>query len=168
MNDLIVQKCCDFIKSQEGRVVDQYGHHVVYLDQAGFPTIGYGSRDITLINLGKISEEQAIIALRNRIYIILQWIEIAVGLDIFSRLNPNQLIALVSLYYNLGDPRKTPRLIEKLKNLDFDGACLEFADCNKITISGNKVVSRGLDARRKREMELFKHQIVSDRFSVRQ
>ena len=149
-----------FLKKWEGRVVDKDGFHVVYVCAAGKRTIGYGETDPAIVNRERLTEKQAIALLKIRIrqvksHILNSKNKIHVKMEIWNKMTENQKTALISLIYNMGKLEKCPKLVEKLNSGDFSGAVLEFADCNKGTVNGKKVVIKGLDNRRKAEMRLW-------------
>lgn len=136
-----------FIKQYEG-----YSPRM-YRDVAGLPTIGYG----TLIDeaseqwllTANISEAEATNLLAGDLYRF----ENAVNTLVTAPLNQNQFDALVSLNYNIGvNNFKTSSLLKSINN----NASKEEIETNwKKWHLVKGVISKGLDNRRKAELELY-------------
>jgi lysozyme len=124
-----------------------------YLDEAGYPSIGYGHKIKSGENFdGGITQQQAEVLLRQD----LRDAENAVNTLVTVPLNQNQFDALVSFTFNIGvNAFKNSTLLKKLNDYDYQGALAELARWNKVTVNGEKVVSDGLALRRAREQELF-------------
>lgn len=144
---MITKEALELIKKSEGLRL------YAYLDAVGVWTIGYGHTSAAgdpLVYKGmRISKEEAEEILRNdleRIYIP------AVTRNVKVPLNPNQLGALVSFVYNLGEGNfKKSTLLKKLNKGDYKGAASEFPKWNK---AGGKIL-KGLVIRRDAERALF-------------
>jgi lysozyme len=126
--------------------------HVPYQDQAGLWTIGYGH----LIKAGEsfveISEAEAV-ALRQADQKIA---EDAVNSAVTVPLTQPMFDALVSFAFNVGvGAFRGSTLLRELNSGDYAGARARFAEWNKVTVRGVKVVSNGLIARRELEADLF-------------
>lgn len=122
-----------------------------YLCPAGKPTIGWGHT--FNVKMGqKISEAQAEIFLDHDY----QEAEEAVTRLVKVPLTDNQLGALVSFVFNLGEGNlKTSTLLKKLNLGDYDGAAAEFDKWVYATVKGVKTKLNGLVVRRKLERALF-------------
>lgn len=129
------------IKQYEGLKLE------AYLCPAGIPTIGYGhTRGVKLGQ--KISAAQAEVFLDHDY----EEAEDAVNRLITVPLTDNQLGALTSFVFNLGEGRLLgSTLRRKLNNGDYKGAAAEF---DKWVYSGGKKLN-GLIARRAAERKLF-------------
>lgn len=148
---LLSQEAVDLIKTYEGYSPKPY------LCPAGIPTIGYGSTfyangvKVTLQD-SPINQQIANDLLEltlNKIFIpgVLRYCPVLINY-------PNKLGAIVSFAYNLGIGRlQASTLRRKINQQDWDGAADELLKWN--LVSGK--VSKGLDARRKAETELFLH-----------
>jgi len=153
------QKGIDFLKGYESEV-KKNGKHVLYDDDLGFCTIGYGH----LVNGKKsckniankyknkykngLSDTKAKDLLKEDI----ESRERAVNKKVKKPICQQEFDALLSLYYNIPMAfNKKYKLINKLNKGDYDGAKKEFASWRK---GGGKVLS-GLVKRRKAEMKMF-------------
>jgi len=134
-----------------------------YIDSAGYPTIGYGSRfypngkEVKMTD-ASISEMFASSMLGNH---MLKEVRPIIDKYVKTPLNENQKEALESFVYNLGwaafrnsDGSKTG-LAKCLDFDDFEGAGEEFLKWNKITRNGKKIALKGLTQRREQERRLF-------------
>lgn len=141
----------DFIKKEEGLRLK------AYLDDAGVPTIGYGTiifEDGRKVKLGdSISKEVAESLLNTDIN--RRWNAIKHAIKVV--LNDNQKIAIVSLVYNIGvGGFINSTLLRRINNNDTENNIrAAFAMWNKITVKGKKIANAGLTARRKREADLY-------------
>lgn len=140
----------------------------VYLDQAGLPTIGVGH----LLSREELESGQIVLStgrmiiMRNREISQFDALELLhddasktaerVSALVMVELNQNQFDALVSLAFNIGTgafERSTLCKMLNAKNLaDIPD---QFRAWNKVTKRGKKVVSKGLAARREREVTLW-------------
>lgn len=144
---MINKKALDLIKDFEGLRL------YAYLDPVNVWTIGYGHTSMAgapKVTRGmRVSKEEAEEILKadlERVYIP------AVRRHVKVPLNANQLGALVSFTYNLGETNfKGSTLLRKLNAGDYRGAANEFPRWNR---AGGKVLN-GLTRRRKAEKELF-------------
>jgi len=128
-----------------------------YRDVAGVWTVGYGS---TYYHDGKkvapgdklANEAQATALLLNT----LGQYEQAVDKHVEVPITQNQFDALVSFTYNEGTGAlEESSLLKLLNERDYAGAAEHFAQWDKVTIDGVKVVNEDLKERRKKESELF-------------
>lgn len=142
-------KGINFIKQREGFRDKRYR------DEAGLWTIGYGH----LIRPGEpydanytMSETEATELLKED----LASAENAVRSSVDVPLTPGQFDALVSLAFNIGNNAfRSSTLVKLLNQRDYEGAWRQFDRWNKVTINGEKVVSKGLAKRREMEKQLF-------------
>ena len=122
-----------------------------YQDQAGYWTIGIGTRfiDNESVKPGMmITEDQALQYLQ----LDVEKFENAVNENVEVDLTQNQFDALVDFTYNLGQESLiNSTLLKKLNNGDYQGAANEFLRWDK---AGGQVVE-GLLRRRTAERELF-------------
>lgn len=130
----------------------------VYPDKANVATIGYGMTKyefpgLTLQSTNVLTEPQAAEMLRSKLeekFIpkVREYIQVP--------LNNNQLGALASFMYNVGEPNfAASTMRKKLNQGDYVGALQEFPRWNKVTVDGKKEKSAGLTDRRQAEMALF-------------
>ena len=145
-------KALAIIKSFEGERL------AAYQDQAGIWTIGWGStynHDLKRrVQKGDIIDKET----------ALRWLRLdAAGAAANVKklvkvpINQNQLDSLTSFSYNVGDGAFAgSTLLRKLnQGVSKQEVALEFPKWNKVTINGEKVVSKGLVNRRKMEADLF-------------
>jgi len=142
------------LKRLEGTVLRK-GRHVVYKDQGGKPTIGYGH----LIRPGEhydkigIGERWATDLLKADV----TRFEIAVDEAVIVPLNQNEFDALVIFAFNIGETAfrtKASAVIELNATRRAEvGPRMKLWD--KITVDGKLVVSSGLVRRRAAEVKLF-------------
>lgn len=136
----------EFIARKEGFRSD------VYLDEAGYPTIGYGHKIEAGESFTKITEEEGAELLKKDLQIAVS----SVRRRVDRPLTQGQFDSLVSFVFNVGDGAfMGSTLLKKLNSRDFDGAAKEFARWKYITKGGQKIVSNGLVNRRKEEQQLF-------------
>lgn len=138
-----------FLKEREGF------KSKVYICSAGKRTIGYGSRDPKLLKLGVISEELATNYLQRDVVLSGRAITSLIG-DV--QLTNNQLAALISLRYNIGETNfRNSTLLKYLKAGNLDKVPVEMLRWVYITDpkSKKKVVSKGLQSRRELEVALW-------------
>jgi len=132
----------------------------LYEDQAGHCSIGVGH----LVHLGPcnagdrrefrdgITRARAIELMRDDASSKID----TVASNVNVPLTQEQFDALVSFTYNVGESAfEESTLLSKLNQGDFDAVPRQLARWNKVTINGEKVVSRGLTRRRSREATLF-------------
>lgn len=125
---------------------------VVYKDQAGLPTIGYGHLLKPGEHFTEITRQMGEALLRQDVYFAVNAVNNMVKVD----LTQGQFDALVSFVYNVGvGAFESSTLLRKLNAGDYDGAFVEFERWNKVTVNGEKIVSSGLVNRRRSEQELF-------------
>ncbi len=130
-----------------------------YKDQAGIPTIGYGT--ITYPNgepvrMGEtVSEEKALEYLYNDV----RHTEREVNAILKVNLTQCQFDSLVSFAYNVGCyGLKSSSLLKCINSHNTDQDITElFTRWNKVTVNGVKQESKGLTNRRKSEAWLFLH-----------
>jgi len=129
----------------------------LYQCSAGTDTIGYGFTDRDLVRKGRISKAEADRILRNRCSAILSTIrgEIVVPLTV------NQMAALVSFTYNVGEGAFRSSTLKTLINRRAYNSTIN-AEFNKwiwskCKIKGvvTKTISRGLQNRRAAEIALW-------------
>lgn len=138
----INQKGLQLIKDFEGCRL------VVYADAAGYPTVGYGHMDFSLVLGNKITQAEAEELLRSD----LQKFEDGVSELLVEEYTANQFSAMVSLAFNIGlGAFKKSTLLRKFNAGDILGAAAEFHKWNK---AGGKVL-KGLVRRRQAEARLF-------------
>lgn len=129
-----------FLKEAEGLRLEAY-------KDANKQAIGYGNTHNVKVG-DKITKKEAEALLRKTIIKYKKIVESNVRVN----LNYYQLIALVSLTYNIGETAfKNSTLLKKLNNGDYIGAANEFDRW----IYVNHKKSQGLINRRKKEKELF-------------
>jgi len=122
---------------------------VKYREPNGGYSIGYGHFIRVGENLEKITEKEAEAVLKKDLLSA----EKAVERNVRVPLNQGQYDALVSFTYNLGEGNlQKSGLLKKINSKDYRGASMEFI---KWSYSGGKK-SKGLEARRKKEAEIFK------------
>lgn len=150
-------KAADFIKKEEGLRLK------AYLDQAGIPTIGYGTtiyEDGKKVKLGDFISKEVAESLLTK-DMDRRWNAIKYAVKV--RLNENQISAIVSLTYNIGvggfvNSTLLRRINAGASEQDIRAA---FAMWNKITVKDpatglfKKVENNGLTGRRKREADLY-------------
>ena len=132
----------EFLKAEEGL------RNEAYLDAAGVPTVGYGST--YGVKMGdKLSDAQANQQLMKDIAVVEEDYGNLVDVD----LNPNQQTAVKSLLFNIGGPQfANSRARAALNAGDFDTFQKEASEFRM----ANGEVLPGLEARRAREMDLFR------------
>lgn len=144
-------KAADFIKKEEGLRLK------AYLDQAGIPTIGYGTiiyEDGRRVKMGDaITQDVAVMLLNKDAERRWNAIKHAIRVPI----NDNQAAALISITYNIGvGGFLGSTLLKRINSRDTEENIRSaFAMWNKITVNGKKVENKGLTARRKREADLY-------------
>jgi lysozyme len=144
MRDL--SKAISIIKEFEGLRLK------AYLCSAGVPTIGFGTTRYPndwAVELGdECTEQEAEEYLKHDVSIFAHRIEPLIKV----KLNDNQFAAILSLVYNIGVRAFTKSTLLKALN---SGDTLKAADefLKWAFVKGRK--SKGLEARRKKEMELF-------------
>lgn len=124
-----------------------------YLDDAGVPTIGFGTT--RGVKMGqRITAKQAEEMLLRDVREACNTVDSAVRVT----LNDNQFGALVSLVYNIGSAAfRASTLLRKLNNADYDSVPAEMMRWNKITdpVTRRKRVLPGLTNRRAAEIGLW-------------
>lgn len=143
----LIDKAVEYIAAKEAF------SPIIYTDQAGIKTWGYGSLAADFpAEPFPTTEERARAVLRLRVERDFTIMDNLVTVP----LEENQGIALTSLLYNIGVTAFTTSTLLKLLNQgDYDGAAAQFLVWNKITKNGRKVVSKGLQNRREAERALF-------------
>lgn len=133
-----------------------------YLDEAGIPTIGYGTirypagplvgKKVTMSDF-PVTEKAASYFLEQ--YIIKE-IKPVMNKYIKVPININQRRALESLIYNIGASAfSRSTVLKKLNADDFEGSADAFLMWEKVRVNGRKKVSKGLRKRRQEERALF-------------
>ena len=133
----------------------------VYPDKGGVATIGYGMTKnefpgLTLQSTNILTEPQAKKLLEDKIEN--KFIPRVKEL-VSTPLTTNQLGALASFMYNVGEPNFTSSTLrKKLNSGDFEGALMEFPRWNKVRNkdTGKLEPAQGLTDRREAEMALFR------------
>lgn len=151
----------EFIRLHEGEVLK------VYLDQAGLPTFGIGHL-LTDEEKAKYPVGAVITKEVSRRYFEKDLDKHSQAIRDLVRvpLNQNQFDAVSSLIFNIGVGKVNPKtgkpngflgssVLRHLNNGDYEKAADAFLVWNKTTINKKKVVSKGLDRRRKEERALF-------------
>lgn len=151
----------EFIRLHEGEVLK------VYLDQAGLPTFGIGHL-LTDEEKAKYPVGAVITKEVSRRYFEKDLDKHSQAIHDLVRvpLNQNQFDAVSSLIFNIGVGKVNPKtgkpngflgssVLRHLNNGDYEKAADAFLVWNKTTINKKKVVSKGLDRRRKEERALF-------------
>jgi len=142
----ISQQGIDFIASKEGFIPH------TYIDQAGYPTIGYGHKVKSGEIFTSLTKAQARQLLEQDVTLAVA----AINKYVKVALNQNQFDALTSFVFNIGQgafARST--LLRKLNAGDYTSAAQEFERWKYITSHGQKLVSNGLVNRRNAEQQLF-------------
>jgi lysozyme len=142
----ILEPAKDFIKKWEGLKLK------AYLDSGDVATIGYGSTfnlDGGAVKIGQeITEKLAEQMLGKNIMTIKHFIDDSKKVGI----NDNQMVALISLVYNIGMGNfRFSTMLKKINDSDFEGAANEF---ERWKWDNGKVIN-GLIRRRIAEKELF-------------
>lgn len=145
----------DLIKRFEGSVKNSRGEHVAYQDQAGIWTIGYGN---TTIN-GKPVKKGDVISEETAVKLLTDYVK-KMEADLLKSLGyvpaPNQLAAILSMAYNIGTAgMKRSVTFAYAKKKEHRAAADAMLNWKYITVNGQKVVNRGLEARRKKEREIY-------------
>lgn len=143
------KKLFDFLTKEEGV------RNKVYKDQAGFDTIGIGHKiqkgEERLLSVTLSPKE-----IEDLFFLDIIKFEDAISKSVNVPLNDNQKVALVSLVFNIGtNAFQRSSLLRLLNQGKYNIASLEFPKWKFITLKGQKVVSKGLEARRFREQLLF-------------
>lgn len=145
------------IKKWEGyheRLAD--GRARAYLCPAGVPTIGYGStfyENGQRVKLGEIiSHDRAIELLEFEMKKCVD----AVKINVIVQLSQQQIDALTSFVYNLGEGNfRSSTLLKELNKKNYLEAADQLLRWNKATVNGKLVPLAGLTKRRQEERELF-------------
>lgn len=132
----------------------------VYPDKGGVATIGYGMTKyeipgLTLQSTNELTESQAAKMLEDRVENkFIPKVKELVKVP----LNVNQLGALASFMYNVGEPNFTSSTMRRKLNAgDYEGALNEFPKWNKVrNKKGEPEPAEGLTDRREAEMALFR------------
>lgn len=151
------EKGAELIAKFEGSVRNSEGKHIIYYDQGGLPTIGYGHLITDPVEKAEyrngITEFQALALFKGDI----ERFENGVRNGLTVKVNQAQFDALVSLAYNIGlgafSNSELLRLINARADISEIGA--EWRSWNKVTIGGVKQVSQGLKNRRELEWRLY-------------
>lgn len=152
-------KGVDFLKGWESEVKEN-GKHVLYDDDAGYCTIGWGhlvsgkrSCD-SITNMPQnfkngLTDAEAKQLFKDDLEVYEKIVKDNVKVDLYQY----EFDALVSFVFNLGGPNfKSSTMLKKLNAEKYDEVPAEFPRWNK---SGG-VVMRGLTIRRNREADIFK------------
>lgn len=146
------KNCYDLIESFEGLILHPYR------DQAGIPTIGYGTTrypngSYVKMNDHPITKQDA------EDFLVTDVEETADDINqmIPTGINQNQFDSLVSFAYNVGTGAlHSSTLLRLIKENPNDPAITDvFCMWDKITVDGRHIVSEGLLNRRKKEAELY-------------
>ncbi len=153
-------KGIEFIKGWESEK-KQKGKHVLYDDDAGYCTIGWGhlvsgkNSCNSISNISQdfkngLTDDEAKELLKKDVKVFENFIRKNVSVNLYQ----HEFDALVSFAFNLGGSNfKSSTLLKKLNAKKYDEVPLEFAKWNK---SGG-VIMTGLTTRRKREANIFKN-----------
>ncbi|HEY4288283.1 MAG TPA: lysozyme [Puia sp.] len=148
----ISDKGLDLIKYMEGCILHPY------LDQAGVPTIGWGS---TIYSTGDHVSMQDRRLTQDQADKLLDWQVAVVALAVTKMtpggLNQNQFDALVDFAYNvgLGALKGSTALKLIMANPNDPGIATALKLWNKIHVDGALVVCEDLVKRRQKEVELY-------------
>jgi len=125
---------------------------VSYICPAGVYTCGFGCTGPDIVEGTVWTEEYCRERFMEEINRLCDKLEKALP----SNISKNKFIAIVSLTYNIGLPSfLASTMLKKLKLADWGGAAEEILRWDKITVSGKKIMSKGLHSRRKLEQKLF-------------
>ena len=147
----VTDKCIEVIKGFEGCVLH------TYKDQAGIPTIGYGTvlfPDGTKPVMGQvISKEKAEDLLRWEVSLKAH----AVDKYVTAKLSQSQYDSLVSLVYNIGEGGfRSSTLLKRINACPADDSIRSaFLMWDKIHKDGQVVADAGLKSRRSKEADLY-------------
>ena len=143
LNAPIRAECADFIKREEGLRLRPY------ICPGGMKTIGYGHVLKSTDSVKEITEEVALVILREDLGAALD----AIDDHVLVKLNQNQIIALCSFIFNVGaNAFRKSTLLKKLNaEARLGDVAAEFHKWNK----AGTVVLTGLISRRQKEAELF-------------
>lgn len=152
-----MQTEAQFIGDEEGKRL------TVYIDSAGYPTIGIGHKILPHEDFnGGITEEQC-----QEIYArdaAIAWHHIVIRVPNAEKLNPNQRTAVKSLVFNNGETPLLPghTLGDALRAQDYTKACDSFTLYHHDHASGHPCNSAcdALLHRRQREQVKFKEPCV--------
>lgn len=157
------QKGIDFLKGYESEIKKD-GKHILYDDDLGYCTVGYGHlvegrkscKSISKEKYEKfkngLSDKEANDLLKKDIEVRENRIKNIIKVPLYQQ----EFDAIVSLYYNIEDSLRQDYTIMKcLNKKDYEGAGKAFLLWNKGTVNGQKVILRGLDSRRKAESNIF-------------
>lgn len=127
-----------------------------YYDDAGIPTIGYGTIRIngTPVRMGMTcTPEEAERWLKQDLSVFEKAVNKAIG---NVETTQNEYDAMVNLCYNIGAANFTSSTVLR-KHLAGDriGAAKAFEMWCKVTVNGQKVFNQGLFNRRKRESDMY-------------
>lgn len=87
----------------------------------------------------------------------IRWTLDAINKNVKVPLNKNQKLALMSLVYNIGEPRfKTTNLLKELNKGNYTGAAFLFPST---IVTSQGVFNQGISNRRKKEQALFNKQV---------
>jgi len=159
----ISQKGIDFLKGYESEVKEN-GKHILYNDDAGYCTIGYGHLVDGKISCENISNEKkekfksGLTDTEAKELLQSDFIkyENIVKKNVEVNLYQHEFDALVSFVYNVGGPNfSSSTLLKKLNLKKYPEVPAEFLRWNK---AGGKVM-RGLTFRREAEAKIFKENI---------
>jgi lysozyme len=119
-------KAKQFIKKNEGSVLDKSGNHIAYKDSEGYPTIGYGHfmRGVESPSMSQKGADE----LFDRDYQLHR--SHAEKIPGFNNLNEDQKIALIDMTFNMGPEwyKKFPKFSKALESGNFDEATSQLRD----------------------------------------
>lgn len=149
----MIQKFADYSVDISAPMVQEFEGYrsEAYQCLAGVWTIGFGHTGGVRPG-DRMDREQASETLRQD----LRTVKAALASAVEVPVTAGQFIALMSLAFNVGAVAvRRSRLLEKLNDLDEDGASKEFLDWNKVRVGGRLERVEGLTRRRRAEMQCF-------------
>ena len=163
------KRLLEFLKESEGSVRDKKGMHIPYLDQAGLPTIGYGTRyytDGTEVTMDDAPIDEATATGHLQTYMT-EVGDSLMSMPGFKELNPNQKAALISFGYNFGanfykDKANFGIISGAVEDNDIKAIQDAFGLYVNVTDDTNEKgysKSQGLINRRNKELDLFNEPI---------
>jgi len=148
----------NLVKYLEGAIRDNDNNHVIYKDEAGYWTIGYGHKVIATdpyypnTNIKTISETEAVNLLAND----MEKAANSVRNYVTVPLSEGQFNSIVSFVFNIGIAAfVNSTILKKLNSGDYNGASNELDRWIYVTKDGQKIVSDILVSRREQEKTVF-------------